>query len=186
MSSRVGSIVSCSLTLGLVGCASQTHGSAADLSLDVQLGVLAAAVQGVIGAEDWTVFVDPRPIDVYHGPVSPDSTHYLSVDASVISDRASVIHDLGASTAVAFPMRRGCTGIMTPPPYRDASGYPSRNEVVWVLAAEAEAGQDEWTLRMISVSYNPRFRTVQTHDAIVIRNENGWVLDRVIDRVIWE
>ena len=58
--------------------------------------------------------------------------------------------------------------------------------MVWVLAAEAEAEQDEWVLRMIGMFYSPRSSSARTYDAIVTRNEDAWVLDRLITQVIWE
>lgn len=154
--------------------------------MDVQLAVFAAAVQGVISETDWTVRVDPRPIDVNHDPGLPDSTHYLSAEPSVISARASVVRDLGAVTATAFPLRRHCSGVLVAPSQRDYSGCPSQMETVVVLAGEAEAGQEEWILPMISITQGSRGRTLFIQDAIVIRNENGWVLDRIVTRVVWE
>ena len=48
-------VIVCSLTLSLVGCASQPRASTADLGLDDQLGIFAAAVQGVMNEAEWTV-----------------------------------------------------------------------------------------------------------------------------------
>ena len=140
--------------------------------------------------------VDPRPMTVYHRLIFPDSTHYVSVDPSVISARASVIRDLGAMRASALPKRPNCTPLLILPRDRVTSGCPSQNEVVWVVAPRAEvgkddaledeAGEDEWTLRMFAFFYGTKSSSAGTFDAIVIRNENGWVLDRLIRRVIWE
>ena len=184
----IRSVVFGSLALGLEGCASATRGSMADSGTDVQLSIFAAAVRGVMSTIDGTVTVkvDPRPIDVKYGPVLPDSTHYLAAEPSLVSARDSVVRDLGATTAAAFPLRRHCVGTLAAPSQRDYSGCPSQPEIVLTLAAEAKADQDEWTLPMISVSYGSRGRTIYIEDAIVIWNESGWVLDRLIRRSIWE
>ena len=150
--SRRGLVVFWSLILCL-SCASQTRGSAVNLRLDDQLGILEVVVQGVMNEEDWAdwiVKVDPRPINVSHGPVFLGSAHYLSTDSAVISARASVVRGLGATTTSAYPRRRGCTGSLVSPPNRDSSGCPSEKEIVLVLAAEAEVVEGEWTLRMFA------------------------------------
>ena len=87
-------------------------------------------------------------------------------------------------TAAVFPLRPNCSGVLAG--RRDFSGCPSQTETAVALAAEAKAVQDEWILPLITVTHTPRGKTLLIRDAIVIRNESGWVLDRLITRIVWE
>ncbi len=176
---KLTGVVVASLASGLVGCAGQTRGPAVDAGADVQLDIFEAAVRGMMSRRDWTVMIDPRPIDVYFGPNLPDSSSYLSGEVSLRDARASVLRDLGASTGTAFPMRPGCTGVLRQPPRRDISGCPSEPEEVLVFAAIAEAREDKWVLPMISIHYAPTVRQGGTYEVIMIRRDGGWVLDRL-------
>lgn len=165
-------VVVASLAFGLVGCANRTP----DSDADVQLEIFAAAVRGVMSLADWTVKIDPRPIDVIFGPVIPDAEDYLPIEPAVMQARDSVIRDLGASTGTAFPLRPRCPGVFGLS--SDTSGCPSEREQIFVFGAEAEIREDEWVLPMISILYDPGAKSGGTYEAIVIWRDGGWVLDR--------